>query len=159
MFTRPKSKAGNVVSLSGLRKYAADHEFLKHVTCFCSLVIGTDVPVKLFTVHKHDSEHVGDQCLGCKYWDSGKEGVGCKYFGACTIYSLHAITDLWNTVNITRLFQDYPPQDTFQYQEYTASQKGMYRVSLHCHYNELTISVTAEKKRLQSAQRRAGKFI
>lgn len=79
------------MSLSGLRKYAAEHEFLEHITCFCSLITGTSVPVKLFTVHKHDSEHVGDQCLGCKHWDHGKEGLGCNYFGACTISLLHAV--------------------------------------------------------------------
>lgn len=142
--------------MSGLRKYAAGHQFLENITCFCSLLSGTSTPVKLFTVHKHDSEHRGDQCLGCKYWDQGKEDLGCKYFGAYTVSSLHPFTHLCITVNITRLFENHPPQDTFPYPETPANTKGTLS-SLHLYFAILTY-VIAEQKRMQAAQRRAGKF-
>ncbi|KAF7789357.1 hypothetical protein EIP86_000301 [Pleurotus ostreatoroseus] len=103
-------KSGKAVSLSALRKYTSSHEFLDHITCFCSLKTGVNIPVKLFKVTKAGSEHYGNLCLGCKLWEPLKEGLGCSYF-----------------VNLTRLLSGFPNQDLFYYPEYDAPMKAVQR--------------------------------
>ncbi|KAF7799760.1 hypothetical protein EIP86_011002 [Pleurotus ostreatoroseus] len=102
-------KTGEAVRLAALRTYIANHEFLEHVKCFCSIKTGVDIPVKLFKVTKSNSEHYGCYCLGCKLWDKGKEDLG---------------------LNLKHLLEAHPNQDTFYYPEYDAPQKATQRQKL-----------------------------